>query len=78
MARGFQIAEDYNLSFIHVFKPGRMPALWQEFQDLLKLCPEQKVEVQTPQGVRQVYRWVNDLDYQDSDGRRWRLNAIAV
>jgi hypothetical protein len=74
---GFQIAKDYNLSFIHVFKPGRTPALWQEFQDLLNLCPEQKVEVQTPQGVQQVYRWVNGLDYQDSDGRRWRLNAIV-
>jgi hypothetical protein len=74
---GFQIAKDYNLSFIHVFKSGRMPALWQEFQDLLKLRPEQKVEVQTAQGVQQVYRWVNDLDYQDSAGRRWRLNAIV-
>jgi hypothetical protein len=73
---GFAIAKDYNLSFIHVFKPGRMPALWQEFQDLLKLCPEQKVEVQTPQGVQQTYRWVNDLDYQDSADRPWRLNAI--
>lgn len=75
---GFAIAEEYNLSFIYVFKPGRMPALWQEFQALLSLCPEQKVEVQTPAGTRQVYRWVNDLDYQDSDGRRWRLNAIEI
>jgi hypothetical protein len=73
---GFQIAKDYNLSFIHVFKPGRMPALWLEFQSLLKLCPDRKVEVETPQKVRQVYRWVNDLDYQDSAGRRWRLNAV--
>jgi hypothetical protein len=72
----FQLAKDYNLSFIHVFKPGRMPALWEEFQELLKLCPEQKVEVQTPKKVEQVYRWVNDLHYQDSDGRQWRLNAI--
>jgi hypothetical protein len=72
----FQIAKDYNLSFICVFKPGRMPALWRDFQDLLTLCPEQRVEVPTPQGVRQVYRWVNDLDYQDSDGRQWRLTAL--
>ena len=72
----FEIAKEYNLSFICVFKPGRMPALWREFQDLLKLCPEQKVEVQTPQKVRQVYRWVNDLNYQDSEGRQWQVNAI--
>ena len=46
-----------------------MPALWQEFGSLLQLCPDQKVEVRKPQQVQQVYRWVNDLDYQDSDGR---------
>jgi len=74
---GFQIAQDYNLAFIHVFKPGRLPALWRDFQELLPLCPEQQVEVETPAGVRQAYRWVNDLDYPDSDGRRWRLNALA-
>jgi len=73
---GFAIAADYHLSFIHVFKPGRLPALWRDFQDLLTLCPEQKVQVQTPQGTQQVYRWVNDLDYQDSAGRSWRLHAI--
>ena len=49
---GFQIAKDYDLRFIHVFKPGRMPALWREFQDLLALCPDQKVVVHTPERVQ--------------------------
>jgi hypothetical protein len=73
----FQLAKDYKRSFICVFKPGRLPALGREFQSLLGLCPQQQVQVQTPQKVRQVYRWVNDLDYQDSDGRRWRWHGIA-
>ncbi len=72
----FQIAKEYNLSFVSVFKPGRMPKLWQEFQTLLALRPQQKVEVWTPQKVHQVYRWVNDLDYQDSNDRWWRVNAV--
>jgi hypothetical protein len=72
----FALAKEYSLSFICVFKPGRMPALWQEFQSLLKECPDQQVEVKTPGQVKQVYRWVNELDYQDSDGRRWQLNAV--
>jgi hypothetical protein len=72
----FQIAKEYNLSFVSVFKPGRMPALWTECQTLLALCPDQKVEAWTPARVHQVYRWINDLDYQDSAGRRWRLNAV--
>lgn len=72
----FEIAKEYNLSFMCIFKQGRLPALYREFQELLKLCPEQKVEVQTPQKVQQVYRWVNELHYQDSDKRQWQVNAI--
>jgi hypothetical protein len=74
---GLQVAKDYNLSYIYVFKEGRTPALWREFQELLKLCPEQRVEVVTPAGVRQEYGWVNGLDYQDSAGRPWQPNAIV-
>jgi hypothetical protein len=73
---GFQIAKDYKLSFIYVFKEGRLPTLWKDFQGLLQLCPEQKVEVETPKKVRQVFRWVNELDYTDSDKRPWKLNAL--
>jgi hypothetical protein len=75
---GFQIAKDYHFSFVYVFKEGRLPALWAEFQTLLKLCPERCVETWTagPRRIHRVYRWVNDLLYSDSDGRTWKLNAI--
>jgi hypothetical protein len=73
---GLQIAKDYNCDYIYVFKPGRTPALWQEFQALLALCPEQRVEVQTPEKTEQEYRWVNDMDYTDSDNREWKFTAI--
>jgi hypothetical protein len=72
----FQIAKDYKLSFISVFKQGRMPALWEEFHALLKRCPDQRVDFETPKKVRQVYRWVNDLNYKDSHGREWQVNAV--
>ena len=39
---GFQVAKDYRCDFIYVFKPGRLPALWQDFQGLLRLCPDQQ------------------------------------
>jgi hypothetical protein len=77
---GFQIAKDYRLSFIDVFKEGRTPALWQEFQTLLKESPNvvvppegQELKAREP---RQVYRWVNDLEYIDRDKRTWKLQAI--
>lgn len=74
---GFHVAKYYKCDYIYTFQPGRLPALWEDFQGLLQLCPEQRVEWTTPQGVRQVYRWVNGLHYTDSDGRAWTCNAIA-
>jgi hypothetical protein len=73
---GFQVAEDYKCDYIYTFQPGRLPALWQDFQGLLRLCPDRRVERTTPQGVRQVYRWVNGLRYTDSAGREWTFHAI--
>ena len=74
--RAFQIAKAHGWSFVFTFKEGRLPALWQEFQALLLAVPEQVVRVALPDGTRQEYRWVNRLDYQDSEKRRWKLNAL--
>jgi hypothetical protein len=73
---GFQIGKDYRLSYVYVFKEGRLPAVWQDFQGLLQLCPERQVEIWTPAGDHLVYRWVNDLSYVDTAGRRWTFSAI--
>jgi hypothetical protein len=74
---GFQVAKDHRCDYIYTFQPGRLPALWQDFQGLLRLCPDQRVERMTPQGVRQVYRWVNGLHYTDSAGRAWTFTALV-
>src|SRR5262249_21752439 len=73
---GFKAAEDSRCDFVYTFKPGRTPALWEDFQGLVALCPDRRVERTTPEQTRQVYRWVNGLDYEDSEGRKWKLNAI--
>jgi hypothetical protein len=74
---GFQVAKGYKCDYIYTFQPGRLPAQWQDFQGLLRLCPDQQVVWTTPQGVRQVYRWVNGLQYTDSDGREWTFNGMV-
>ena len=74
---GFRIAKEYKCDFIYTFKPGRLPALWEEFQALLQLCPAQRVEWTTPPGAHQEYRWVNDLPYTDSAGRAWTFHAVV-
>jgi len=73
---GFQIAKDSRSDFVFIFKPGRLPSLWADFQGLLPLCPEQRVEVVTPAKVRQVYRWVEELSYTDTQKRTWKLTAL--
>ena len=74
--RSFPIAQTNGWSFVFTFKEGRLPALWREFQALLKQVPQQVVTVDLPDGTKQAYRWVNRLDYEDSDQRRWTLNAL--
>jgi hypothetical protein len=72
----FALAKDLKWSYVVTFKEGRTPALWQEFQALLPACPENYLRRQWADGPVQEFRWVNQLDYQDSDGRRWKLNAL--
>ena len=74
--RTLQLAKDYHCNYVFTFKPGHMPAVWEDFQSLLKLCPENTLERSTPEGVDQVYRWVHGLSYRDDQGRTWRFNAI--
>jgi hypothetical protein len=67
--RAFQIARAHGWAFVFTFKEGRLPALWREFQALLRLAPEQAVTVDLPDGTRQEYRWVNRLDYEAEWGQ---------
>jgi hypothetical protein len=74
--RTLQLAKDYHCNYVLTFKPGHMPAVWKDFQGLLKLCPGNELTCSTPQGVHQVYRWVHGLSYQDDQDRTWQFNAI--
>jgi hypothetical protein len=74
--RALQLAKDYHCNYVFTFKSGHMPAVWEDFQSLLKLCPENILERAVDGGVHQVYRWVHGLSYQDDQGRTWRFNAI--
>lgn len=74
--RVLQLAKDNDWSYVLTFKEGHMPAVWTEFQRLQPLCPDNRLEMQTPEGEHQVYRWVRDLSYVDDQGRPWRFHAI--
>ena len=72
----FALAQEYHWSFVVTFKEGRTPALWQEYRALLAQCPQNVLRRQLDDGRVQEYRWVLALDYQDSVGRDWKLNAL--
>jgi hypothetical protein len=72
----FALAQELGWSFVVTFKEGRTPSLWQEYQTLLRLCPQNVLVRRWGDGSVQKFRWVNRLDYEDSEGRRWRLDAL--
>jgi hypothetical protein len=63
-------------AYLFVLKEGRIPSVWEDFQQLLPLVPGNRVEMTTPQGVRKVYRWVNEVSYVDTQKRRWTFTVL--
>jgi hypothetical protein len=72
----FALAQEYGWSFVVTFQEGRTPALWQGYQAVLPGCPENYLRREWGDGRVQEFRWVKRLDYQDSAGRRFALNAL--
>ena len=72
----FDLTKQLDWSFVATFKEGRTPALWQEFQALLPKCPENVLQCNWDD-KQQTFRWVPQLDYEDSEGRDWKVNALA-
>jgi hypothetical protein len=70
------LAKKYDWSFVITFKRGRTPALWQEYEALRAACPENYLRREWADGPAQEFRWVRQLDYEDSEGRRWKFNAL--
>jgi len=70
------ICRQNHWKYIIVFKEGSLPAVWQEYQALRDLCPR-NVKVHKPrQGCEQTYRWVDELPFVDSEGRKHSLRAF--
>lgn len=61
----FDICENYGWKYIVTFKEGSMPAVYQEFETLKRLAPEDSVCGRGADGNIQEYRWVNQIDYEE-------------
>jgi len=71
-----QICQEKHWHFVLTFKPGRLPAVWEEFQALLAICPKQVQVVQPHDGLTLEYRWINGLSYEDEQHRPHTFNAL--
>jgi len=70
------ICKQHQWSYIFTFKEGRTPDLWQDFKGMLRLVPENTLRLTPTKGVRQLYQWVNEITYVDSDKRSHTFHAI--
>lgn len=58
----FDLCQSYHWQFMVTFKRGSMPALFEEYEALRKLCPENRLTL-TVDGELQRLAWVEDLEH---------------
>ena len=74
--RAFALVKELGWGLVVTFKEGRTPALWQEYQALLKERPKEVLRRQWGDGRQEEFRWVRQMDYEDSEGREFTLNGL--
>ena len=76
----FQRCRDYRWHCMIVLKEDRLPSVYHEFIGLQKLQPGQKLKerIVQPVEIKRDFRWVNGIEYRDSQDRRHLLQAIEL
>ena len=74
----FQICRENNWRFMITLKDRDLPSVDEEFKALLRLQPENRLSWRTGPGGQtvQVFRWVQDITYRDTEGRDHLLNVL--
>jgi hypothetical protein len=74
----FTRCEEYGWKYLITLQDGDLPSVHQDFEALTQLVPENHLRF-TPSGyppTPQVYRWMNDLSYLDTEQRTHSLSVI--
>ncbi len=74
----FSLCCRYGWKFMIVLKDDDLPSVNEEFDALSKLRPENRLVWRTGKQaqVKQVFRWVDDIAYGDSEKKEHPLSAI--
>ena len=60
----FKVCEDNRWAYLITFKEGSMPAVFQEYEQLKALTPENRLVVKE-KDRRQTFHWINDVETED-------------
>jgi hypothetical protein len=71
-----EICRENHWKYLITFKEGSLPALWTEYQALLKLCPKNQKAHRTPEEATQTFAWVERLEHIDDQKRRHKVNVF--
>lgn len=74
-----EICRKNKWEFMIVLKDKSLPSVWEEAQGLMRLDTkgENRYE-RTRQGRQQMFRWVNDIEYEYSYGKKRRVLTIHL
>jgi hypothetical protein len=74
----FDLCQSYGWKFMIVLKDDDLPSVNEEFDALSPFQPENRLVWHTGKGasVKQVFRWVDDIAYVDSQKKEHTLSVI--
>jgi hypothetical protein len=75
----FEVCRKQGWKFMVVLKDGSLPTVNQEFESLCRLQPENRLTYCMLDGKRRIeqsFRWVNEIDYTDTEKRDHKLDVI--
>ena len=74
----FELCHRYGWKFMIVLKDDDLPSVNEEFVALSKLQPENRLSWRTGKDaqIRQLFRWVDDIAYVDSQAKEHTLSVI--
>jgi hypothetical protein len=74
----FDLCQGYGWKFMIVLKDDDLPSVNEEFHALSQLQPENRLVWHTGKGaqIKQVFRWVDDIAYVDSQKKEHTLSVI--
>ncbi len=74
----FDVCEKKKWKYFIRFKDGGLPTVHRKFEELSRLTPENQshLEFGHKKEIKQSYRWINEIDYVDTEQRKHQLSVL--